>query len=85
MTDDKRFKQAARRLAAEEGISYTAARRRLLDAGPPGPDAVRYGWEEITVDALSAVVAERGAVPVRVILVGPDAPGELRRGPLGGG
>jgi hypothetical protein len=67
VTDDKRFKQAARRLAAEEGISYTAARRRLLDAEPPGPDAVRYGWEEITVDALSAVVAEHGAVPVRVI------------------
>lgn len=31
MTDDKHTKRAARELAAAEGISYTAARRRLVD------------------------------------------------------
>ncbi|MGK5559007.1 hypothetical protein ACSNOI_46140, partial [Actinomadura kijaniata] len=30
MTDDKRFKQQVRALAAETGLSYTVARRRLL-------------------------------------------------------
>jgi len=43
MTDDKHTKRAARELAATEGISYTAARRRLVDGrqedreqeGPP--------------------------------------------------
>ncbi|MEV8103160.1 hypothetical protein [Streptomyces sp. NPDC088135] len=33
MTDDKHAKRAARELAAREGISYTAARRRLADPG----------------------------------------------------
>ncbi|MFH8813036.1 hypothetical protein ACH4GZ_38555 [Streptomyces hygroscopicus] len=34
MTADKHTKRAARELAAREGISYTAARRRLADQGP---------------------------------------------------
>ncbi|QIZ01291.1 hypothetical protein HEP87_56330 [Streptomyces sp. S1D4-11] len=37
MTDDKHAKPAARALAAREGISYTAARRRL-EAGPVDVD-----------------------------------------------
>ncbi|GAB2580272.1 hypothetical protein [Kribbella endophytica] len=33
MTDDRSSKHAARRLAQVEGSSYTAAQRRLIDAG----------------------------------------------------
>ncbi|MFJ5975052.1 hypothetical protein [Streptomyces sp. NPDC093060] len=69
MAGDKQFKKAARALAAREGISYTDACWRLRKAAAPSAapaDAVRYGWQQITVDALSAVVAEHGLVPVRV-------------------
>ncbi|MGW3910518.1 hypothetical protein ACWEBX_03185 [Streptomyces sp. NPDC005070] len=42
MTDDKHTKRAARELAAREGISYTAARRRLVDdRQEPPPVAYR--------------------------------------------
>jgi len=39
MTTDKQFKRAARELAEREGISYTAARRRLADAPEAGVSA----------------------------------------------
>ncbi|GGX58615.1 hypothetical protein GCM10010358_10850 [Streptomyces minutiscleroticus] len=72
MTSDKQFKKAVRALAAREGISYTAARRRLTAAtepppAAPGPDAARYGWDGTAVAALRDVVGRRGTVPVRVV------------------
>ncbi|MFD4178196.1 hypothetical protein [Streptomyces anulatus] len=39
MTTDKQLKRAARELAAREGISYTAARRRLTSAPDAGVSA----------------------------------------------
>ncbi|MFC9699289.1 hypothetical protein ACFTWD_01120 [Streptomyces sp. NPDC056943] len=51
MTDDKHVKRAARKLAATEGISYTAARRRL---GSPTP-LVRTLLMPITQEGLSGL------------------------------
>ncbi|MFF3849090.1 hypothetical protein [Streptomyces sp. NPDC002328] len=76
MTVDKRFKQAARELAEREGISYTAARRRLM-TGASAPASVsvsapvpvpvpvpahhtHQGWDEAVVASLSELVAVRG-------------------------
>ncbi|SOE06502.1 hypothetical protein SAMN06272765_7322 [Streptomyces sp. Ag109_G2-15] len=67
VTSEKQFKKDARALADQEGISYTDACWRLWKAPAAPADAVRYGWQQITVDALSAVVAEHGVGPVRVI------------------
>lgn len=68
MTSDKQF--AACALTAQEGTSYTDAcwHLRKTAAPPAAPTGqARYGWQQITIDALSAVVAEHGVVPVRVI------------------
>ncbi|MFI9206380.1 hypothetical protein [Streptomyces sp. NPDC053048] len=70
MTSNKQFKKDARELAAREGISYTDACWRLRNAAAPATaptEAARYGWAEVTVDALSEIVAEHGVVPVTVI------------------
>ncbi|MCQ8835795.1 hypothetical protein [Streptomyces malaysiensis] len=65
MTQNRDFKSLARELAAREGISYTAARRRLLER--PVPDPASGEWDDLVVSALSAAVAEHGVVLVREI------------------
>ncbi|WP_427251128.1 hypothetical protein [Bacillus cereus] len=56
----KKQSTAARkaRAAAREGAKYTEA----LRSAPAAPD-----WDDLVVSALSAVVAERGVVPVTAI------------------
>ncbi|WP_336054772.1 hypothetical protein [Streptomyces sp. CA2R101] len=49
------------RSAAREGAKYPEA----LRGASPGPAAL--DWDDLVVSALSAVVAEHGVVPVRVI------------------
>ncbi|MFJ4894971.1 hypothetical protein ACIP5U_34005 [Streptomyces sp. NPDC088788] len=72
MTSNKQFKRDARALAASMGTSYTDACWRLRNQGGAEPsggdsDTARYGWQEVTVAALSALVAEHGVVPVTVM------------------
>lgn len=55
------------RAAAREGAKYTAALRETRAAGASGPEPARDDWDEIVVAALSAAVAEHGAVPVTVV------------------
>ncbi|MEF2530021.1 hypothetical protein [Streptomyces sp. CS62] len=59
----KKQSTAARkaRAAAREGAKYTEALRAA------SPDPASPEWDDLVVSALSAVVAERGVVPVTVI------------------
>lgn len=84
MGADKQRKRAARALAAAEGISYTAALRRLTEhtagrAGDraSGPGGDRAGWDPAVVDALTGLIRRGEAATADLVADEPPHIGSL--------